>query len=708
MTASNPAATGPRAAGWHLSLPNWRQWARWAGYGVGGVALVSLLGLLVLWFTLKTPKDLPSLRSSVVVDAKGRPLSIFSQSGFRQAVPLSRVAPVVSDALVSAEDRRFYHHGGVDPVGVMRAVWRDVAGGHTTQGGSTITQQLIKNSYLTPARTPWRKAKEAVLSIKYERTHTKREILERYLNLVYFGRGAYGIEAAAHAYFNTSAAHLDTGQAAFLVGLLRSPETAEPSTHPRAALARRDRVLAAMVANHKLAAAAAGAIRRQPLNAIPRGQDLVTRATTQVAPWFVELVREEVVARFGEGAVYSRGLRITTTLDLDQQKAAEQAVAATLNRGDDPQVALVALDRTGGIRAYVGGRDYAHYKVDLARGRLGGGSGRQAGSAFKPFVLAADAEQGGSARQVFPAPAQLTLSTPAGPWTVRNFENADFGSADLVDATAHSINTVFAQLVLQVGPARAVALAHAAGIRSDLPVEPSITLGTADVSPLEMADAYLTFARDGEQVDPFAVAKVQSFDGQTLYQASPKTTTAMKPDTAHLVDFALQQVVAKGTGTAAALSRPAAGKTGTTENNTDAWFAGYTPDYAAVVWMGYPEGNDRPMSDVHGISVTGGTLPARLWHDFMTKALVGVAPHDFPAPPQSLLSPATPPSTTVATTSMTTGSPTSSTTTTEPVTTPTSTVTTTTPTTAPATTEVTASPATTTATTTAGAHGSSP
>jgi len=605
--------------------------------GFGVLLLIGLLAFLWLWHSVNLPADLPPLQSSVVLDAKGRPIANFEQNGLREPVKLDQVAPVVVDALVSAEDRDFFEHGGVDPAGIARALWHDATGG-SLQGGSTITQQLVKNSYLNNDRSLSRKAKEAVLAIKLEQTHDKRDILERYLNIVYFGRGTYGIQAAAHVYFNTTADQLNTNQAAFLVGLLRSPETADPTNDPDTAGKRRDHVLDAMVDNQKLAENDAAAIKQQPIGALDRAL-LNNKALPGVAPWFVNLVREEAIQRFGESAVYGGGLKITTTLDLDDQQAAEAAVAQMLNQPDDPQAALVALDKSGAIRAYVGGRDYSALQVDLARGQQGGGSGRQAGSTFKPFVLATNAENGGTVKQIFQAPAQLTLPAPSGPWPVSNFGNEAFGPVDLVEGTVHSINTVYAQLVLQVGPDKAVALAHAAGITSDLPAEPSITLGAGDVSPLELADAYLTFAREGQRVEPFAIAKVETPDGRTLFDASPKVTTAMKPDTAHLVDFVLQQVIDRGTGTAAKLDRPVAGKTGTTENSTDAWFAGYTPDYAAVVWMGYPESNQRPMDNVHGISVTGGTLPTEIWHQFMTSALADVPPDKFPDPPLALLAP---------------------------------------------------------------------
>ncbi|MEY2420224.1 MAG: penicillin-binding protein [Acidimicrobiaceae bacterium] len=630
----DPATSEAAPSGFRARFRRHWHWARWPVCGFGGLVLLGFIAFLALWFTVKLPNDLPPVRSSMVLDAKGRQIAVFEQNGLREPVKLDQVAPVVADALVSAEDRHFFDHHGIDPGGTLRALWHDVRG-ESLQGGSTITQQLVKNSYLTSDRSLWRKAKEGVLSIKLEQTHDKRDILERYLNIVYFGRGAYGIQAAAHVYFNTTAAQLNTNQAALLIGMLRGPETAEPTAHPDEAKLRRDHVLDAMVAAGKLSANDAAATKQQPLGAIDRNEQ--TKVVASVAPWFVDLVRQQAIAQFGESAVYGGGLQITTTLDLDDQKAAEDAIASTLDKPDDPQAALVALDQSGAIRAYVGGRDYAALKVDLARGKEGGGSGRQAGSTFKPFVLAANAEAGRTVKQMFPAPPQITLPTSSGPWTVSNYGNESFGATDLIDGTVHSVNTVYAQLVLQVGPDKAVALAHAAGITSDLPVEPSITLGTGDVSPLEMADAYLSFAREGQRVEPFAIAKVQSPDGRTIYEAKPKTAPAMKPDTAHLVDFVLQQVVARGTGTAAKLDRPVAGKTGTTENSGDAWFAGYTPNYAAVVWMGYPEGNSKPMDNVHGIAVTGGTFPAQIWKKFMTGALADVPVVKFPDPPAALL-----------------------------------------------------------------------
>ena len=613
----------------------WWPWVRWPLAAAVGVFTLLVLTFVFLYFTVKLPKNPPELASSVVLDAQGREVAVLAKDQLRVEVRLDQMAPVVPDALLSSEDRRFYEHSGIDPVGLLRAVVNDLRGG-ATQGGSTITQQLVKNSYLDGDRSLWRKMKEAVLAIKLERRDDKASILERYLNVVYFGRGAYGIEAAARTYFNESAAQLNAPQAALLVGLLRAPESADPATNPAEAKRRRDTVLQDMVENHKLSAADADAAKAAPLGATDLKHPV--SLTAGVAAHFVEWVRQQAVQQLGAQAVYGAGLRIHTTLDLDAQRAAEQAVSSVLTDPNDPQAALVALDRDGNIKAYVGGRDYNTLQVDLARGKDGGGSGRQPGSAFKPFTLAAALEQKTALDTMFPAPPTITLDTGSGPWTVNNFNNEGFGITDLTTATANSINTVYAQLMLQTGPKNVSDLAHHAGIVSPLEPNPSLTLGTDEVSPMELADSYLTFAREGEHVPTVAITSIEDAHGKVVYRA-PATAPqrVMQQGTAQAVSYALQRVITSGTGTAAQLDRPVAGKTGTTENFGDAWFSGYTPNYVATVWMGFPDGREHEMTDVHGIAVSGGTLPAQIWHAFMQQALVNVPRVDFTPPPDDLL-----------------------------------------------------------------------
>jgi 1A family penicillin-binding protein len=634
----------------------WRSWPRWIRWPlVGGVALgvLGVAALAVLWATVELPEDPPELQSAVVVAEDGRELAVLSQEGQRFIVPLADVNPVVVDALLSAEDRRFYDHSGVDPIGITRALVSNLRSS-STQGGSTLTQQLVKNEYLSSERSVVRKVREAVLSVKLERSEDKDEILERYLNTVYFGRGAYGIEAAARAYFDTSAAELDLGQAALLVGLLRSPETADPVEDMEEATARRASVLADMVDNEAITQADADAVEAQPIEASDRTAP--TPPTGGLAPHFVEWVRQQTVAAVGEEALYGRGLRVVTTLDLDAQAAAEAAVAELLTDPAGPQAALVALDEDGAIRAHVGGRDYEELKVDLARGADGGGSGRQPGSTFKTFVLDAALDQGVTLADRFAGPPQIEVDVDGTPFPVENYGGSGFGELTLADATKQSVNTVYAQLLAEVGPAAVADAANRAGIDAELDLVPSIALGAEEVSPMDLASAYLTYANDGTRAEPYAIARIEDGDGNLLWEPDrpDPEERAVDPEIARGVTHALRGVIESGTGTAADIGRPAAGKTGTTQDNVDAWFAGYVPGYAAVVWMGHPQ--PTPMD-----GATGGGLPAQIWQRFMAAAMEGREAEDFRDPPEELLRPA-PDATSSTSSSSSSSSSTSSTT----------------------------------------------
>ena len=612
----------------------WRSLPRWVRWPVlGGVALgiLGIAALVFLWSTVELPEDPPELQSAVMVAEDGRELAVLSQEGQRFIVPLAEVNPVVVDALLSAEDRRFYDHSGVDPVGITRAFVSNLRSSGT-QGGSTLTQQLVKNEYLTTERSMVRKVREAVLSVKLERSADKDEILERYLNTVYFGRGAYGIEAAARAYFDASAADLDLGQAALLVGLLRSPESADPVEDLEEATARRASVLADMVDNEAITQAEADAVEAQPIDANDR--TVPTPPTGGLAPHFVEWVRQQTVEAVGEDALYGRGLRVVTTLDLDAQAAAEVAVAELLTDPAGPQAALVAIDEDGAIRAHVGGRDYDELKVDLARGVDGGGSGRQPGSTFKPFVLQATLEQGVTLADRFAGPPQIEVDVDGTPFPVENYGGSGFGELTVADATKSSVNTVYAQLLAEVGPAAVADAAAQAGIDAELDLVPSIALGAEEVSPLDLASAYSTFANDGTRVEPYAITRIEDGDGNVLWEPDRPDPDdgAIDRDVARGVTHALRGVIESGTGTAANIGRPAAGKTGTTQDNVDAWFAGYVPGYTAVVWMGHPQPTEMD-------GVTGGGLPAEIWQRFMAAVMEGRDLEDFPDPPDELLQP---------------------------------------------------------------------
>ncbi|MET0728811.1 MAG: transglycosylase domain-containing protein [Acidimicrobiales bacterium] len=620
-----------RARTWWHGLP---RWVRWPAFAVGGLVTLGVLSFAVLWFTLDLPEEPPAIDSAVLLAADGQELAVLSKDGQRFEVPLEEVAPIVVDALIAAEDRRFYEHGGVDPIGIGRALWTNVRSSGT-QGGSTLTQQLVKNQYLSSERTLWRKAREAVLSVKLERTADKDEILERYLNTVYFGRGAYGIEAAARNYFDISAAELDLPQAALLVGLLRSPETADPIEDPEEAAARRAVVIRDLLDTEKITADAAEAAEAAPIDALPSTS--AVSLTAGLAPHFVEWVREQTIEVVGEDAVYSSGLRVTTTLDLRAQAAAEKAVAEVLTDPAAPQAALIALDLDGSIRAHVGGRSFEALQVDLARGGEGGGSGRQPGSTFKPFVLEAALAGGISLGDRYPAPPTIDLEVGGAPWTVENYGGTGYGDLTVAEATASSVNTVYAQLLAEVGADRVVEAAAAMGIDAELEAVPAIALGTEEVSPLDLASAFLTLADDGTRVEPYAIARIEDPDGKLIWEpdrAEPKPE-AIDPEVSRAVTHALRGVIEGGTGEAADIGRPAAGKTGTTQDNVDAWFAGYVPGYASVVWMGYPE--PAPMDDVQGRSVTGGSFPAQIWQRFMAAAMEGRDAQDFPPPPEELL-----------------------------------------------------------------------
>ena len=685
-------------------------YVRWPLAGLAALFLVVFLAGVWLWFSTDLPPAGGIGQSAVVLDRNGDELAILSQDGTRVAVELGELPDHVPAALVAAEDRRFYEHGGVDPIGITRALWKNLTGDHL-QGGSTITQQLVKNVYLNSDRTISRKVREAILAVKVERSFDKQQILQRYLNTVYFGRGAYGIEAAARAYFDRHASELDPAQAAMLMGMLRAPESFDPVNRTREVKARRDEVLDVMVDMGTLDPAAAKSSKQEKIQVVQGPQ--TTSLTAGVAPHFIEQIRAEVIDRFGEQALYSGGLVIHTTLDLADQQAAEQAVAAHLKNPDDPQAAVVGIDRSGAVRAWVGGRDFSKLQLDLVSDDSG--TGRQPGSTFKPVVLTTNLAQGHGAGVRYPAPRTISLDVGGPePWVVNNAGGESFGSLTLEEATIHSVNTVYAQALLKVGPQAVVDMAHALGVTTELQAEPSIALGTEEITPLELATVYSTLSRDGRRIEPYRITKVENGDGDVLYEHDDSEGDQVIPaNVADTVSSVLSEVPRRGTATRAALDRPMAAKTGTTQRNADAWLAGYTPEYTAIVWVGNAEGN-QPMDIVDGQRVFGGSIPAEIWHDFMAEALQDVPPTDFPDPDPNLLAntdPTTtlpPPTTEATTTSSSTSSTsssstsststTSSTTTTEPSS---STTTSTTTTTAPTTTTTSASAGTKSTSTTA-------
>jgi penicillin-binding protein 1A len=570
------------------------------------------------------PVSAVSMQSSTLYADDGTPIHTFHAQENRQDVSLQQIPLQLRDAVIAIEDERFYRHHGVDLRSVMRAAGANANAGGVSQGGSTITQQYVKQTYLSSQRTLARKIKEAVLAVKVERKYTKKEILERYLNTIYFGRGAYGVQAASRAYFGVDVGQLQLPQAALLAGLIRAPVLADPSRNMSVAKARRAATLKAMQRDHRITAAERQSADQTPLpTAAEKAAQLKVANPNDGSQYFVEYVRQLLVHQYGTALVLTGGLRVTTTLDSTMQQRAYDAVYGYLNQRTDPAGALVAVDDQGRVRAMVGGQHYDQSQVNLALGTEGGGTGRQAGSTFKAFLLAETVKEGYSVNSSFPAPAQIILKRKGVNGTdypVNNFENEVGGpSVNLIDATAKSLNTVFAQLEMDIGPSKLVAMAQQMGIvHADLQPNASLVLGTSEVSVLDMAGAYSTFADEGTHIDPSVIIKVTTADGTQLPWPQPKRTAVLTRAQSDIVTYCLQQVVLRGTGTGAAISQPIAGKTGTTNDYTDAWFIGYAPKLTAAVWIGDPHGA-TPMHGIHGVkNVNGGSIPATLFNRFMS------------------------------------------------------------------------------------------
>ena len=577
----------------------------------------------------------PDQTTRIYDDSKS-PVLLAELHGLENRVLLTheQIPQVVRDAVVALEDERFYQHGAVDFLAILRATWANITHGKIVQGGSTITQQLIKNAFITDEQTINRKLREAVLAYELEKRWSKEKILDEYLNLIYFGDGAYGIEAAAQTYYGVHAAQLTLDQAALLVGLPQAPSAYSPRRNPEAALARRDVGLNKMYQQGYITSQQLQKALSAPLKLTAANADDQVRA-----PYWVEMVREQLVARYGSATVLGGGLRVYTSVDLNLQKAAEDSISAILDQPGDPSAALVSIDlRTGRMVAMVGGSDFSKLQFNLAtQGR------RQPGSAFKPFVLMTALENGMSPDTTYES-SSVTIDLPDGPWDV---SSTDQGPLTLRQATAQSSNGVYARLIMDVGADAVAQTAYDMGITTSLGTNPgpAIALGglTTGVSPLEMAMAYATLATGGDRLSakdvfgaseaayPITIDRVTDSQGNLLESNSLVRTRVLDPDLAAIATSCLQRVITSGTGTAADIGRPAAGKTGTTTNYGDAWFVGYTPQLVTAVWVGYPA-EKKAMTDVHGIKVTGGSFPAEIWAAFMKKALEGTAVADFPKP----------------------------------------------------------------------------
>jgi penicillin-binding protein 1A len=564
-------------------------------------------------------------------------LAVLRGSESRVLVQGDEISPWIKQAIVAVEDRRFYEHRGIDLRGMGRALLADIENKAAVQGGSTITQQFVKNELTGADRSVTRKLKEAALAWQLEQVWKKDRILTAYLNTIYFANGAYGVERAARTYFHHNAKKLTLPQAALLAGIPEDPTRYDPVAHPEAAKDRRATVLRLMLQQHIITRVQFRRASRAPL---PKPDSVHLSGVLGQAPYFGEYVKQQLIANDEIGAkrVFGGGFRVHTTINLRLQRLAREAIDKWLPSPDGPQAALVAINPSNGaVLAMYGGRSFHVSQFNLAvYGE------RQSGSAFKPFVLATALKQGISPLSTFVSkPVSIFLGNKY--WAPHNYEGEYLGPISLAQAITVSDNSVFAQLTKVVGPANVARTAHELGITSPLDNVFSIGLGTQAVNPLEMARAFATFANGGDRVDgkvfgnaPRAITSIDDVNGNVVYANAPEKVRVMSPTDSAVLTQLLQGVVTSGTGRAAALPNQAvAGKTGTTENYGDAWFVGYTPQLVTAVWVGYPKGLRPMLTEYHGRAVAGGTFPAQIWKTFMTSALeaIGAQPASFPSPP---------------------------------------------------------------------------
>jgi penicillin-binding protein 1A len=603
---------------------------RRAGVVAGTIAIAVLVVVLTVGLgagsALSASCDLSSLRpveigqNSFVYAYDGSVLGSIPAERNREPVSTAQMSKWLPIATTSIEDRRFYQHGGVDYVGIARAAWTDVTAGKKVEGGSTITQQLVRNLYTGREKTFTRKIKEACLAIKLARKWSKPKILNEYLNTVYYGNHAYGVEAAAQTYFSKHASALTLLQSALLAGLPQAPSSYDPFHDPQAALVRRGEVLRALLTNHAITLAQYDTAIRSKALGLKAG-----RVYTRIKqPYFFSYVIDELEQQYGANTVREGGLKVYTTIDPRLQRLAVKAIRDVLPYKTDPAAAIVSVEPgTGAIRAMT-----AVVRKSGNQFNLAAQSSRQAGSTFKTFVLASAIEKGVDPDSTYYTSAPFTCSIGPWcqtPWEVHTYENSYSGSESLTRATLQSDNTVYAQLTLDVGPRYVWQMAHRLGVHMspDKPVA-SIGLGSLAVSPLDMAAAYATFPAMGIYAKPMAITKVILPGGHVDKDSGwgkPQTKRALSEGVAWKVTDVLRQNALYGTGAGSGDGiHVNAGKTGTTDNHADAWFDGFTRQLSTVVWMGYPTG-EIPMTNVHGVAVAGATFPVPIWHEYMAAAL---------------------------------------------------------------------------------------
>jgi penicillin-binding protein 1A len=609
------------------------RWTLWLAVPAVAVALGTVIGLIYAFARVPVPSEVPTAQTVVFLDETGkREIGTLSAQENRRVVSLDKIPEETRRAVLAAEDRDFYDHGAISWRGLARASAANLLRRRISEGGSTITQQYVKNAFpgVGRDRTLFRKLKEAVLAVKLERKFSKDQILEFYMNTVYFGRGAYGIDAAARTYFKKKAENLKPAQSALLAGVIRSPEFYGKQDHAASAKVRRDYILQAMVDRGWLTAKKGRAAMASKL-----GISWKTRPqgiANSDAPFFLEKVRQYLVARYGAEAVNLGGLRVRTTLDLKMQEQADQTVKRILdNPKSDPKAALVSIDPgNGAVRAMYGGWNFKTRQFNYATNSI-----RQAGSTMKPFVLAQALSDGYSVNSVYPGPAELIVDGE----DFKNYGDTPYGQMTLRDATRLSVNTIYVQLMQLVKPDRVAKFAKAHGLAAELAGQPvkdprpledapvlkpvlALSLGSGDVTTLQLASAFGTWANRGIHHAPHLVEKVEDSRGRVLEEhRDPQGIQVIAQQHADTMNMVLKSAVENGTGQAARLfGREVAGKTGTTSDYTDARFVGYTPNLVTSVWLGF----DKPENKLVGVrglaGVSGGSLPAQIWHDFMDVA----------------------------------------------------------------------------------------
>ncbi len=610
---------------------------------VGVLALVAIAAIGVTSWVLDVAADAPSLATckpiekggnSTLYAADGSKLGLIASDEARTPVSIERIPRQVRLATVAIEDQRFFQHGGVDPEGILRAAVKDLEAGEAVEGGSTITQQLVRNLCIAnPQQNLERKIVEAKLAIEYSKRHSRKEILGQYLNIASYGTiegsTAVGVQAASKIYFDRPVWKLSLAQAALLAGLPQAPSEYNPILNPGTAKARRDQVLRKMdklgyVSHDQARAAAAAGL----------GLDVSDEYFEHRQPYFFDYVENQLISEYGVNTVRQGGLEVQTTIDPELQEVGLEAMRSALPYSTDPSSALVSIDpRNGHIRAMVSSSNYAETQFNLAaQGR------RQPGSTFKAFVLTTAIKQGIDPYSTFYTSKPLDLDLPHwGHWSVSTADEGYQGTVNLQQATVSSDNTVFAQLDLDVGPKSVAQTAKSMGITTQLDGIPAEGIGglRLGVTPLELTDAYATLASGGVHHDPVAIERVTFPSGKVDRPQRSKPRRVLSEPVAWEVTRLLHDNITEGTGTAAYTGCAGqAGKTGTTDEYTDAWFAGYQPNLATAVWVGYPESNDISMSSVHGTTVFGGTFPAEIWHSLYLDG--GVPCEEFEEPEQRI------------------------------------------------------------------------